>query len=185
MSDIAEPDPSRVKDVIAYRQAQERNRVAVQTKMRMVIESRNRLHALVLEMLQPNHAHLAEQVHSVCDMGSEDYGIQYYDGVRADAMMMRVIVPPGDKSEEDKTFYKLALETQEKNPLPDNCLKEVCVSKANAYISYIRPNLPYSIADIDAFKHVMPPVLGGAALQAHRPQDVQDAGDARRQDRDR
>ena len=77
MSDIVEQDPSRVKDVIAYRQAQERNRVAVQTKMRMVIEARNRLHALVLEMLQPNHAHLAEQVHSVCDMGSEDYGMAY------------------------------------------------------------------------------------------------------------
>ena len=99
MSDIREPDPGNTRDVIAYRQAKERNRVAMQSKIRMVIEARNRLHSLVLEMLQPNHAHLAEQVHSVCDMGSEDYGIQYYDGVRADAMMMRVIVPPGGKSE--------------------------------------------------------------------------------------
>ena len=49
----------------------------------------------------------------------------------------------------------MALDTQEKNPLPDNCLKEVYASKANAYISYIRPNLPYAIADIDAFKYVV------------------------------
>ena len=145
MDDIGEPPPDRIKDLIAYRLSVEKNRVAIQTKTRMLIEARNLLYAIVQEMLAPHHQGLTEQIYDLCNMGSATYGIQYFDGVRADAMMNRVIVPPGGKSEEDKAFYKLALKIQEENPLPDHCTKETYTAKANAYVNYIRPNLPYAV----------------------------------------
>ena len=75
-------------------------------------------------------------------------------------MMNRVIVPPGGKSEEDKAFYKLALKIQEENPLPDHCTKETYIAKANAYINYIRPNLPYVVEVLDAL-----PATGGSGAR--------------------
>ena len=47
MDDIGEPPPDRVKELIAYRLAVEKNRVAIQTKTRMVIEARNHCPARV------------------------------------------------------------------------------------------------------------------------------------------
>ena len=155
MDDIAEPAAHRTRDVLAYRQALEKNRAAIQTKMRMTIECRGQIYTMVIEMLATNHPSLAEHVHDVCDMGTADFGIQYFDGVRADAIMNRLLVPPGGQTEEDKAFYKLALKTQEDNPLPDHCTKEVYLLKANTYLNYIRPNLPYVIEALDAFRHVV------------------------------
>ena len=77
-------------------------------------------------------------------------GAEELDGVRADAIMSRLLVPPGGQTEEDKAFYKLALKTQEENPLPDHCTKEAYLLKAYAYLNYIRPNLPYTIEALDA-----------------------------------
>ena len=111
---------------------------------------------LVALCCEKNRPELGRQITEICDFTSDGYP-GHYDGPRAYRLLVHSLTHATERTRQDKAFYETALAMQkaDANHLPDHCTVEDFSKRARAYSDTIRPNLPYSVNQMDAALYVV------------------------------
>ena len=125
LSDVPAPAPGApAKDIIAFRKALADQKTNLKRRENVLITKRNNLYAALLETCKPHQKTIHDRLVKECDYGTERMDRWYADGALAYNIIIDFYANPKGRTEEDKLFYKLALEVQEKNMLPNKPLRQ-------------------------------------------------------------
>ena len=145
--------PSRLEIFLKHQTQNARNEL---TRTNITLSAFSSLYSAVALCCEKNRPELGRQITEICDFTSDGYP-GHYDGPRAYRLLVHSLTHATERTRQDKAFYETALAMQkaDANHLPDHCTVEDFSKRARAYSDTIRPNLPYSVNQMDAALYVV------------------------------
>ena len=136
----------------ARSRAQTQNAANLEARFSIEMQARTAVYAALKKCTEKSAPVLSRTLFDRCDL-TKQYGLDmgvdgYYDGPLAYKIVLAHL--NGDRTEEDKDYYRTAERLQRASALPDGALASEYVKKAMAFIIHIRPNLAQAYGDADA-----------------------------------
>ena len=129
----------------AQNEANRQRRCAIQ------LSEWTKIYAALKKSTETSAPVLSRELQERCDLSKRSPPVAggYFDGPRAWRMVLHKLSMGGERSQQDKNFYRASEHTQRSNRLPDGCSAADYAKKALAFLVHIKPNLPQTYSDDD------------------------------------